>query len=142
MVDPITAMGAMKGAYETIKSGLTIADRLGDVELKEIILSLKQSILEKDEQILFLKENLADAQRKQKQKENLTYERNVYWLVEGENKDGPYCPGCYGDKEKLVRMTIGEEYWNCPVCKHLEQHTKSNPIRMSRARRDEGWDSI
>lgn len=142
MVDPASMLTVAKAGYDAAKKAIEIADRMGDVELKAAILELKEKLLAQKEENFQLKEKVSELEKRQKSQGSLVFERNLWWEVDGDNKIGPYCSACYGDKEKLVRMATSDEYWMCPVCKHLEQHTKSSPIRISRARRDEGWESV
>ena len=58
----------------------------------------------------------------------MIFERNTYWIIEGENKDGPFCSACWDDKNKKVRMQIRHDdstCCDCPVCKLFVQMDKS-----------------
>ncbi len=51
-------------------------------------------------------------------REQLVFERNMYWLKEGENPEGPYCPRCYDGEQALRRMVEfqGGTVYGCPAC--------------------------
>lgn len=98
---------------DTVKKALTIANKLKNVELKEVILDLREQMIELREENLTLKEQL-----KEKQQYNMVFDKDKYWnILSDGTKDGPYCSACWDGNGKAVRMH--EDMFLdfvCPVC--------------------------
>ena len=49
----------------------------------------------------------------------LEFDGDVYWSVDGESRDGPFCQRCYDVDGKLVRLhSLKYNYkWQCKACK-------------------------
>jgi len=47
---------------------------------------------------------------------NLKYEDPAYWLVEGDNREGPFCQRCYDDGRKLIRLQVDGGIFQCKAC--------------------------
>jgi len=78
--------------------------------IKMEIADVKSTLLEKDEEILKLKEEL-------KLKEDLIYEQPYYWIKKEDSKDGPYCQNCYDFNKSLIRLQeLGTGFWECFSC--------------------------
>ena len=42
-----------------------------------------------------------------------------YWLIDGTDKDGPFCQHCYDKGHELIRLQgNGQGYWQCKACKN------------------------
>lgn len=117
MVEVGTAIAAVKGTVDLTKRAIEIANKLGNVELKEIILDLKEDLLSKREAILQLTEKISELEVAASKKENLFFKNNVYWMNNEGTTEGPFCPGCRGREDKTVRMLDYDECWRCPACK-------------------------
>ena len=91
------------------------------IELAEI----QQLVMEKEKLIRELQEALEI-------KETLTWEQPYYWLVDGNNKDGPFCQQCYDNDRKLARLQgNGNGYWECKTCKNsYKDKTYTSPAPM------------
>lgn len=50
--------------------------------------------------------------------EDLIYEETVYWKPKDGGRDGPFCPNCWDDKKKQIRLTPGATRgtFYCGVC--------------------------
>ena len=129
MADPISAIGHL---ISTAKRLYEISEKMKNVEAKQIIADLNESltdirgqVFELKEENLKLREQLATSQRQQKPQDRLEIREGKYYLREpgpGEHP-GPYCVGCFASRGKLVPLTklppafnvFGD--WNCSVCK-------------------------
>lgn len=79
-------------------------------EAKMDIASIKELILEKENEISVLK-GLLEIKKK------VMWEKPFYFLVEDDVKDGPYCPTCYDNHKKMIRLQDEENgSWRCHVC--------------------------
>lgn len=119
------AIGSIKAAAELAKlikdSGASLEQAEVKLKIAELISALADAkielatiqgmLLEKDHEIVELV-RLLD------QKTNVKWEKPYYWLVDGEEKDGPFCQNCYDTENKLVRLQGGgQDYWHCHSCK-------------------------
>jgi hypothetical protein len=52
--------------------------------------------------------------------ERLVFEESVCWKRKNGEREGPYCPVCYDDKEKAIHLTPGATRgtFSCGVCKN------------------------
>ncbi|WP_089724428.1 hypothetical protein [Candidatus Thiosymbion oneisti] len=148
---------AISSAVTTIKTAFDIARYLkeSDLSLKEAEAKLKlaelvSALADANLQISEVKELLIEKDQKIKELEQcqeikgkLEYEKPYYWLVDGKQKDGPYCQHCRDNDKKMIRLQgNGEGYWNCTACKNgykdgsYKPHSPSVVIRKSR------WDGL
>ena len=99
-----------KDIMDLIKKGSTI-------EAQEKIIELREGAIELQDENIELRQQIKQLEDKLKIKENLEYLKPSYWLVNGENKDGPYCQKCYDVDKTLVRLQGGNnDRWHCRSC--------------------------
>jgi len=83
------------------------------VNAKSNVVELKSALIDKDEKIQRLEKEL-------KLKKEMTFEAPVYWHIENNVKDGPFCQKCYDVDKNLVRLQVfdvsHEGAWNCSAC--------------------------
>ena len=98
---------------ELFKKGLTL-------EAQEKIMQLREAILELQEENHSLRERNKALADELKQKGELVYEGESYWLQQGNKRDGPFCQKCQDVDSKLVRMVAvtydGVSHWRCHQC--------------------------
>ena len=87
---------------DNVKDIYTLVKKLGNQELLEKMADLRDEIFELREENRNLKEKLAE-----REEYNMFFERGVYWNVKDNQKEGPYCPTCWDDKKKAIRMHEG-----------------------------------
>ena len=79
-------------------------------EAKLQIADITSIISEKDQTIKFLQDNI-------NQGEKMVFEKNLYWSIEGDKKDGPFCPQCWDHDDKKTRLyNMANAYWMCRIC--------------------------
>lgn len=91
-------------------------------EAKMDIASIQEVLIKKDEELSSLQAQLEI-------KGKIIWEKPYYFLVEGTSKEGPYCPTCYDNNKKLIRLqdqTNG--IWGCQVCKSILEDSTYKPI--------------
>jgi regulator of replication initiation timing len=81
--------------------------------MREIISNLREENSELKDEVKALKVTLEDNTK-------LKYEDPFYWMIEGDNKDGPFCPQCFDSSGKKIRLqtTYKDGWWNCTNCKN------------------------
>lgn len=90
-----------KDAYELAKKGMT-------VELQERIMEVREQAIELQEENLKLRTELLALKTAAEEEKTLEWDEQIYWKkLPDDNKDGPYCPTCWDNGKKLVRLQKG-----------------------------------
>lgn len=85
---------------ETLIQAKQIADTMDNLVLKSIILDLQSQVLDLQQENIGLKESQAT-----RESYNMRFEHGVYWNVKEDGRlEGPFCPICWDDKKKAIRM--------------------------------------
>jgi hypothetical protein len=120
-----TLLTGIKTATDIAKliksSDFTLKEAEAKMKLAELISALadikihaadvREQISERDELIRLLQKTAAI-------KKKMQYEAPVYFTVDNENRDGPFCQCCYDTTEKLIRLQLGasDGTWRCASC--------------------------
>jgi ribosomal protein L37AE/L43A len=97
---------------ELVKKGATL-------EAQQKILELQGTVLEIQAENIVLKEKVLKLEESLKTHEKVSWESPSYWVVDGENKIGPFCQSCYDTNKLLIRLQgNGEGWWECKSCKN------------------------
>lgn len=86
------------------------------IELNETILIIKEKLLEAKEGNLELQEKITFLENQLKDKSEMVFEENVYYRINGDKKEGPFCPTCYDSKGKKIRLHHDDKEWFCKNC--------------------------
>ena len=86
-----------KEIVELIKKGSTL-------EAQEKIMVLREATLELQEENIVLKERVKELEETIRRKGKTIFEEGVYWSIENEERDGPFCQQCYDVDGLLVRL--------------------------------------
>ncbi len=93
-----------------------VLEKLGGVQ--DTLFYMREELLRVQDENHSLKKQIKDLNEKLTQKERLQYIKPSYWLVDGEEKDGPYCQKCYDANQMLIRLQGGRnDVWSCHECK-------------------------
>ena len=95
---------------------------------------IQELLIDKDTKIKELEDRLTI-------RDKLEWEQPYYWLLKGNQKEGPYCQHCYDSKAKLIRLQgNGEGYWECMACKNsYTDSTYKSGIAVARTRSGIDW---
>lgn len=64
-----------------------------------------------------LKESVKALTDQLDQSKQLHYEDNAYYLIQGNDKEGPYCSKCWDSSEKLMHLQTDDNVkGRCPLC--------------------------
>ena len=99
-----------KDIVDLLKKGATVEAQEQIMELREAVINLQDENFELRNRIRKLEEEL-------RIKGELKFSKTVYWLHEGSEKDGPFCPRCYDIDQKLARLQDYGHSWYCVACK-------------------------
>lgn len=112
------ALASIKTATEIAKlikdSGVSLEQAEIKLQIANLISSLADAKIElADLQVEFnqLKEQLS-------QRDSVKWVKPYYMRQLDDIMDGPFCPTCYDNNEKLIRLQgSGENGWHCLICK-------------------------
>lgn len=104
--------------YEAIKDAVTVADRLRDAELQHRLAAVQVECAKLAEKNARLRQELLDLREQSQTRQEMKFKDNVYWRVNGDEMEGPFCPKCLDGDKKSSRMAERSEdsFWRCPVC--------------------------
>lgn len=118
------ALGSIKAASDLLKlikdSNTSLEQAEVKLQMAEVISALADAKLElalvQDE--LFEKHRaIQDLTECLNQRNIVHFERPSYWVVDGDDRQGPFCQKCYDTERKLVRLQGGgTEVWLCHAC--------------------------
>jgi len=107
------ALPKYKDIIDLIKKGSTL-------EAQEKILELRESAIELQEDNLSLREEVNKLKAIISKTESLSFENGIYWLEKNKQKEGPFCPTCYDNSSKEIRLhsVVDNPFgnWECKVC--------------------------
>ena len=113
---------SIKAAWELAKAVKTSAEAIDDAQFKlqiaELIGALADAKIEAAENA----EIISELTQKLKNKTEMQFTGRVYYRVlEGREKEGPFCSVCYDNDSKAIRLQPNSDYrhnddWRCHVC--------------------------
>lgn len=115
------SFGDVKGVFEFLKKGLTIADQEKLIDLREYIFSIEQERLELQTKINDLEKALAFNKK-------LIFKAPMYYA---DGDETPYCPRCWENNKKAIHLVFDEfnVAHDCPECKF--HHPPERMVGMS-----------
>jgi hypothetical protein len=105
-------MPSFSEIFTVLKKTATVEDQQKLIELQEATFGLREEKLRLEQENQQLREEL-DLRK------SVKFEKPFYWHVKDDgSQDGPFCPGCYDQHGKLIRMHEGRNgYMQCTSCK-------------------------
>jgi hypothetical protein len=86
-----------KDIVDLIKKGSTL-------EAQEQIMALRESALELQEENIELKEKIKELEKSVRLKGSTKFENGAYWIIDANQKDGPFCQQCFDSDGLLMRL--------------------------------------
>ena len=137
------------GFYELLKDLGHLAQQLNNAAITKATAELKlegaQLMSEKaelTERAAKLLEENARLREQLSLRDALVFEENVYWKnTSSDQREGPFCPACFDDKGKAIRMQderdeFIDDFYECTVCHYraIDPHgtPKKDPNRLRR----------
>ncbi len=139
------AITSIKTASELAKFIKDSSSSLQEAEMKMKLAELISELADTKISMAEIQEVILDKDTKIKEledalnlKNNVVFERNLYWTTNDDNsKDGPFCPQCYDNNRKLIRVhTYSTSKMKCPTCKNLFKKKLAPPPTLSTAPSD------
>ncbi len=108
------------GVFDELKSVGKILHEAGKLEQYQQILDAMEKMLDMQKNITDLEDENKSLKAKLTFQEDFIFERNAYWIVKDDKKDGPYCSCCWDDQKKAIRMQPcgNPAYFTCPKCEN------------------------
>lgn len=106
---------------ERVKIVAEFASKMADAEFMKQIIQLQSEAFDLKQENQRLKESKSELEDKLRLRDNLVFEKNFYWLIDGESKKGPFCPRCFTGNHKAHQMLALEKgnVNGCPICNML-----------------------
>lgn len=86
-----------KDAYDLAKKGMTI-------ELQEKMMELREQAIALQEENIKLRKKVLELEAEAEVKEQLEFRGGMYFRQKEGQEDGPFCPRCYDERAKLIRL--------------------------------------
>ncbi len=107
--------------FDELKSIGKVLQEAGKIEQYRQILETQEKLLEMQKKINELEEENKNLKEKVKIKEDLIFEKNIYWLKNEDGvREGPFCACCWDSDEKLIHLNHYENSntLQCPKCRN------------------------
>jgi NAD-dependent SIR2 family protein deacetylase len=98
---------------------------LADAKIE--VANVREAVADKDDLIKELSQKL-------NLKENIIWHKPYYFVMQGEDKDGPFCQKCYDSDQQLIRLQGQKGHWECHECKNMvsDENYDVSPIKYPR----------
>ena len=103
----------------SFKRALTLCKAGKFDEAEAILKSLQDEFLAVCEENEALKSQLTEVADVLDLAEKVQFDGQKYWLVEDDQKKGPFCQVCYDRDGLLVHLQEKENHWECQNCRGL-----------------------
>lgn len=104
------------GIVDQIKEIAALAQKVQNLELYGKLVAFQAEIVALQNDNFELHERARALQEKVNLREQLSFERNFYWLQSNGSMDGPYCPKCYNEDQEARRLLSEGSLRFCPTC--------------------------
>jgi len=136
----ITSIGAV---LTSIKTATEIAKLIKDsgasleqAEVKLQIANLINSLADAKIELAELQGEMNQLKDKLNQRASVKWVKPYYMVQSDCGMEGPFCPTCYDNNEKLIRLQgSGRNGWSCLTCRGFfrdSEYVTPSPIRVSR----------
>jgi hypothetical protein len=115
------------------KRALTLCKDGRHQEAEAILKSLQDEFLAVCEENEALKNQLNEVAAVLDLAEKIQFDGQKYWLIEGEEKKGPYCQVCYDRDGLLINLQAHENHWECHSCRGLYMIQPKTAISQKRS---------
>ena len=103
--------------YDLLKDLASVLKEAGKIEQYKQILEITSKLFELQNEKNNLKQENEKLKNERITTENLIFEKNMYYLIEEDQKHGPFCTCCWDSNSKLIRLHVGDQGALCPFCK-------------------------
>ena len=130
------ALASIKTATEIAKLIKDSGASLEKAEVKLQIANLISSLADAKIELAELQTEMNQLKDKLNQKILLKWTKPYYMMQTDLGQEGPFCPTCYDNNEKVIRLQgSGPIGWSCLTCKGFftdSEYVKPQPVRLTR----------
>jgi len=130
MVDLMAGLATASKAYELAKDAKATADKFKNVEMQGQLVDLMSALVDVKAEAVAKSTRIAELEEQLALTRAMTFDGELYWQGEGDDREGPFCQRCFDDAKKAVRLQPGSTYgvpWNCKVCDSDYGSYKASP---------------
>src|SRR5574337_857983 len=98
-IDIVKALRAANASFEKAELKFKVA------ELADALASARLGVVDAQEEILTLKQRIAELEKADDLRDRIVHRENVYFIRDGEIEKGPYCPRCFESQQKVMPLT-------------------------------------
>ena len=120
------------GLYDILKDGIDIVSKGKNPELYQLLLDAQKETLELNHENSVIKDEIKKLEKYLEKRGRMEYSKaeNVYYeVLDNNEKDGPFCPRCWQEKDKTYRLTmptVGTQLV-CTVCTVCDKAVRKEP---------------
>jgi hypothetical protein len=122
------------GITDTLKDVVKLAQDVQNIPLYQQLLSLQTEVFDLYDENHNLKDENRLLREQLELRAKLSFDNNFYWIVDGDSKDGPFCPNCYNQEHTARRMLEIDHLRGCPTCQLLLRQDGRDPSPGERNR--------
>ena len=130
------ALASIKTATEIAKLIKDSGASLEQAEVKLQIANLISSLADAKIELAELQTEMNQLKDKLSQRASVKWVKPYYMIQAGNDMEGPFCPTCYDNSEKMIRLQgSGHKGWSCFTCKGFfedSEYVEPPPIRVGR----------
>lgn len=126
---------------DQVKEIVALVKKMNNMPLLKKVVALEADILALQQENLGLKKSMSQLQEKLDLKASMIYEKPFCWKVEGDRREGPYCPKCWESEGKPIHLkeaprsvsggsssnNVGSDLWICPRCNGSHRGPRYTP---------------
>jgi hypothetical protein len=102
--------------YEATKDAWATIEKLKNAEANRAMARIQMEGVKLAEENVQLREENMALREALRNRQAMTFRENVFWIEQGGQLDGPYCPRCQDAEGKAVHMIDRGATWKCPNC--------------------------
>jgi hypothetical protein len=132
---------AMQGEATDPETKEKILDTLDKVVIVQGSLYQAQNeLMRLQEEKRQLSEKVRSLEDKLALQEAMTFDGRMYWKMQDEKKDGPFCQLCWDSEKLLIRLQGNEnDQWYCCKCRGSYHGPNYRTRPLSQSHRRGGW---
>ena len=111
------------GIVDTVRDVAVLVQKADNIELNQKVLELQSQVMELLSENHQLRSQVRELAERAQVMDQLVFDDNLYWLEQGDERDGPFCTKCWDVGNNLVRLHTQGRSLLCPECRrHPEGH--------------------
>jgi len=104
---------------QTVKEITELVQKADNIDLMRKVLDLQGEMLEMQAQMTALRDENTQLKRTRALRDSIKFdESGWYFMTVNDRREGPFCPTCFDDCDKLIRPAIyaSDDLAQCNIC--------------------------